>query len=247
MKLRLRATIISEQPKVDTSSINLIDGQMKTPEPSKVPPPPLKPEGRQSYLDTVLKTPPQGNTTALSYPSRCSPYLSYRPPTNDSSSLPDGLRNKAPEILPLPNGGIMAVPSPSMPGLLQNVSGVGAFCIDCNNCGKSVPNEHYHCSICDGGDYDLCQTCVDQGVSCDGDDHWLIKRCISNGAVIPSTTETIAPKASTNKPASPGNVQPTSDCQQNTAPERTCNSCIRGEQSPVCRVRRLMLPRTSRR
>ncbi|KAJ9372490.1 hypothetical protein DTO282E5_2817 [Paecilomyces variotii] len=70
----------------------------------------------------------------------------------------------------------------------------GAFCIDCNSCGQSIPNEHYHCSICDDGDYDICQQCVDAGVSCNGDDHWLIKRFVKDGIVTNSTTETIAPR-----------------------------------------------------
>lgn len=80
----------------------------------------------------------------------------------------------------------------------------GAFCIDCNNCGATIPNEHYHCSICDQGDYDLCPSCVDAGVLCPGEGHWLIKRTINSGVVTNSTTETIAPRKHTEpEPAEP--------------------------------------------
>lgn len=70
----------------------------------------------------------------------------------------------------------------------------GMFCIDCNNCRRSIPNEHYHCSICEGGDYDLCTRCVIDGASCLGEGHWLIKRSVVDGVVTNSTTETIPPR-----------------------------------------------------
>lgn len=72
----------------------------------------------------------------------------------------------------------------------------GMFCIDCNNCSRSIANEHYHCSICEGGDYDLCPQCVDAGASCQGDGHWLIKRVVMSGVVTNSTTETIPSRGS---------------------------------------------------
>lgn len=117
-----------------------------------------------------------------------------------------------------------------------------AFCIDCNHCGGSIPSEHYHCSICDDGDYDLCLNCVEAGVSCPGEDHWLLKRSVQNGAIINSVT-TIAPKrlgseSATEKPA-PVKEEPkveeketipepeVQDEQKEVADERTCNACFR--------------------
>lgn len=73
----------------------------------------------------------------------------------------------------------------------------GSFAVCCNNCEKQIPDAHYHCSTCDMGDFDLCQSCVDHGVACYSDDHWLIKRTLVNGEVVNSTTETIAPKPKT--------------------------------------------------
>jgi next-to-BRCA1 protein 1 len=69
-----------------------------------------------------------------------------------------------------------------------------SFAVCCNSCEKNIPNIHYHCSTCDDGDFDLCQSCVDQGITCHGRDHWLIKRSTVDGQLVQSTTETIAPK-----------------------------------------------------
>ena len=68
------------------------------------------------------------------------------------------------------------------------------YAVCCNSCDRNIPETHYHCSICDQGDFDLCQQCVDQGISCDGDDHWMIKRSIKDGNIITSFTERIPPK-----------------------------------------------------
>jgi next-to-BRCA1 protein 1 len=68
------------------------------------------------------------------------------------------------------------------------------FSVACNSCEKNIPNIHYHCSTCDDGDFDLCPSCVDQGITCHGRDHWLIKRSTVDGQLVQSTTETIAPK-----------------------------------------------------
>jgi next-to-BRCA1 protein 1 len=98
-----------------------------------------------------------------------------------------------------------------------------SFSVYCNNCNIPVPDAHYHCGICDDGDYDLCQTCIDSGVTCPGESHWMIKRFVENGKVINSTTETLAPKSS---------VETTEVEEEETEeeePTRTCNSCIQGK------------------
>jgi next-to-BRCA1 protein 1 len=78
--------------------------------------------------------------------------------------------------------------------VISHSSPNGMFCIDCNNCGRSIANEHYHCSICEYGDYDVCPQCIEAGASCRSDGHWLIKRMVVNGIVTNSTTETIPPR-----------------------------------------------------
>ncbi|KAH8157148.1 hypothetical protein CIB48_g11098 [Xylaria polymorpha] len=67
------------------------------------------------------------------------------------------------------------------------------FTVCCNSCDQSVPEAHFHCSICDEGDFDLCQECVDRGITCYGDGHWLIKRTVVDGDIKCSSTH-IAPK-----------------------------------------------------
>ncbi|KAF5021197.1 hypothetical protein F66182_6786 [Fusarium sp. NRRL 66182] len=85
-----------------------------------------------------------------------------------------------------------AIPADKWPSLCPP-TGTG-FAVCCNSCEVTIPNVHYHCSTCDDGDFDLCQSCVDQGITCHGRDHWLIKRSTVDGQLVQSTTETIAPK-----------------------------------------------------
>lgn len=101
------------------------------------------------------------------------------------------------------------------------------FSVYCNNCTDAIPDEHYHCSTCDDGDFDLCQACVDDGVLCGGEGHWLIKRFVKNGKVINSTTETIAPKPKAT-PFSESKTTLVPD-ENKIIPSRTCNSCIQGK------------------
>ena len=109
-----------------------------------------------------------------------------------------------------------------------------SFTICCNHCDKPIPDAHWHCSICERGDFDLCQECVEKGCLCDSEDHWLIKRFVKGGKVINSTTETIAPKKAikTEEKAIPGAF--TSDIKREDVHEsvdlsRTCNSCVQGK------------------
>lgn len=130
------------------------------------------------------------------------------------------------------------------------------FAICCNSCEETAPDVHYHCSTCDDGDFDLCQSCVDKGITCYGSDHWLIKRTKVDGQIVTSTTETIAPKP---KPEAEGQAEAAvgtedflpslssfdaaaalANLQENLAKlelntarlgrpsMRTCNSCIQG-------------------
>lgn len=118
--------------------------------------------------------------------------------------------------------------------LLDYSAPSNSFTICCNNCDKPIPGAHWHCSICERGDFDLCQDCVEKGCLCDSEDHWLIKRFVKGGKVINSTTETIAPKKATKieEKAIPGAF--TSDIKREDIHEsldlsRTCNSCVGGE------------------
>ncbi|KAK0671801.1 hypothetical protein QBC41DRAFT_218619 [Cercophora samala] len=115
------------------------------------------------------------------------------------------------------------------------------YAVCCNSCDKNVPDVHYHCSKCDGGDFDLCQECVDAGIACYGADHWLIKRFIKNGLIISSTTETLPPKqvketAPPSPPSPPAEKPCVTPVSERIIPVfnglayssmRTCNCCVR--------------------
>ena len=105
-----------------------------------------------------------------------------------------------------------------------------AFTICCNGCNLTIFGAHWHCSICHNGDYDLCQSCVDNGVHCGEEDHYLIRRLIEGGKIIASTTETVhkktvAPKAEQLPAYSAIETEPDTE----PALTRTCNCCVSGK------------------
>ncbi|KAJ4361685.1 hypothetical protein N0V95_001669 [Ascochyta clinopodiicola] len=104
-----------------------------------------------------------------------------------------------------------------------------AWVVYCNNCNHPMDDEHFHCSVCDNGDYDLCPACVDSGIHCPGDGHWMVKRFVKNGNVVNSTTQRIPPKVKATEPKDiPGAF--TDEKQSVTHEEeatRTCNSCVK--------------------
>ncbi|KAI0505949.1 hypothetical protein F5B22DRAFT_626064 [Xylaria bambusicola] len=147
----------------------------------------------------------------------------------------------------------MTVPSvPTRPGndvkpseVLAQESMKRPFTVCCNSCDRAVPEAHFHCSICDEGDFDLCQDCVNRGISCHGDGHWLIKRTVVNGNIKCSSTH-IAPKSLRSVPLKiaqkpvtstssvaqipalfPARIRMglTEDCRYRGS-ARTCNSCV---------------------
>lgn len=176
-----------------------------------------KPETRQSYLETVLSQPLPPFKASVEEPHR-SPQPTCSIPGAFCSG--DGFVDPPPR--PAPRSAQFS--QPTLPSFHD--FSAGTFSIDCNHCGKSIPNEHYHCGICEKGDFDLCQVCVNSGVTCDGENHWLIKRVIQNGLVVPSVTETCAPrKVKQEKVETP--ISPTLEDG-----ERTCNSCINRKSDP---------------
>ncbi len=129
----------------------------------------------------------------------------------------------------------------NMPNMDHPLNMHGSYSVFCNECDHAIPGAHYHCSICDDGDFDLCQSCVDSGVLCGGKGHWLIKRVVRNGKVINSTTETIAPKSVKveDEKEVPGAF--TSDVKEDDRVDfetRTCNSCVCGELQTLSQQRR---------
>lgn len=112
-----------------------------------------------------------------------------------------------------------------------------AWSVYCNECEKAMDDVHFHCSICDGGDYDLCVECVGQSKHCPGEGHWLIKRFIKDGEVVPSDTERVSPRKSNTLPAlvslekdmpgAFGILEETKTVSEDPrVATRTCNSCV---------------------
>ena len=109
-----------------------------------------------------------------------------------------------------------------------------AFTVCCNSCELTIPGAHWHCSICHNGDYDLCQTCVDDGGHCGVEGHFLIKRLIEGGKVITSTTETVPKKTVTSKAEQlPAYSAHESEPESEPVMTRTCNCCVSGKLTRV--------------
>ncbi|RAL06884.1 ZZ type zinc finger domain protein [Aspergillus homomorphus CBS 101889] len=180
LKLRIKVTTVDEtapQPPVEES----------LPEQQNV--------SRYSYLETVLSS-PLPESQAETEPNTASASTSA---TNliDNVVCPIPAETQSMQWGAEPSSQSQfrefAFDSPRFP-IMSHASPSGVFCIDCNRCGLSIPNEHYHCSLCDDGDYDLCPQCVDSGATCLNEEHWLIRRSIKDGKVTTSTTETIPPR-----------------------------------------------------
>jgi hypothetical protein len=188
----------------------------------------IKSEPRASYLDTVLSQPLASGLPRSPRPFELLPDL--KPLTSskvkEAVMTPQEPTRSSQSTARMPGAFCSAEPYSEPTGRVYRSTApcfgdyTGTFSIDCNSCNKSIPNEHYHCSICEKGDFDLCQKCIDNGTTCNGDDHWLIKRFIRNGIIIPSVTETCAPrKAKQEKPSM--HIPGIADYE-----ERTCNSCL---------------------
>jgi next-to-BRCA1 protein 1 len=194
-KLRIKAST------VDSSVPAPSDTTASTEQMSQSPP-------RYSYLETVLSPPiavASGETQSTA---------SDQITENNGSSFASKFvfpQSKVTEATTEPRYRDFEMDSNtvSFPVISHNTGG-GMFCIDCNQCGRSVANEHYHCGICESGDYDLCLQCVKDGISCPGEGHWLIKRTVENGVVTHSNTEKIPPrqpKVQETKPLLPQQAQ----------------------------------------
>lgn len=234
LKLRIKATVAPRQTPSVPIIPNIMDEQQPGQEPLQLPTPSTASPARHSYLETVLSNPREpdaqplpAETFIVTPVSELLPECSAAPMPREHATA-DNLSMPAP-LEPVDTGDLDTVPqvTSAKSGHSRHCQdfSCSAFCIDCNNCGKSIPNEHYHCGICDQGDFDLCSSCIAADVGCDGEGHWLIKRRIQNGLLVNSVTERIAPKKW--QAGSPKEAK----CNMSAtryAP-RTCNSCINGK------------------
>lgn len=108
-------------------------------------------------------------------------------------------------------------------------NGCSTWVVYCNACNKPMEDVHYHCGVCDGGDYDLCPSCVDSGIHCPGSGHWMVKRFVKNGCVVNSTTQRIPPKvkAEENQEVPGAYAEEKQSIANEEEPTRTCNCCVK--------------------
>jgi len=235
LKLRLRATIPSEQQDVT-------DSVPQQPEP--VPAAPVATlEAPSAETLPVAPVSPVRMSPVIAcspIPPKFEPVSPVSPPkpvdaAADEAPLPRSFTARKSffdALASAPHNQDLAFrPKPSSPCCT-------AWVVYCNNCNQPMEDEHFHCSVCDDGDYDLCPACVDSGVHCPGDGHWMVKRFVKNGNVVNSTTQRMPPKP---KPAAevpaeeargiPGaytdekqSVLPVVHVED---PSRTCNCCVR--------------------
>jgi len=244
LKLRLKATIIKPQ-KTESPAVNIMDEQPSTMSAlDEVTVMPSQPGPRQSYLETVLSRPPPVVKAPSNLPTQPfqSPFASPRPPMPGTFVVKPVVAD--------------AIAKPSRPSRAEQLSHAtlpsfddfssATFSIDCNQCGKSIPSEHYHCGICENGDFDLCQSCVDSGSTCDGEGHWLIKRLIKNGTVLQSTTETLSPRNVRDTTIETNGKLDTAVMAEEEDDDRTCNCCINRKcRSFSCQTERTNDSRTA--
>ncbi|KAL1836523.1 hypothetical protein VTJ49DRAFT_5049 [Mycothermus thermophilus] len=144
------------------------------------------------------------------------------------------IRDFLEHVTPLPPTIVHGAPSSPRPAAGgSDLRATYAVC--CNNCDRTIPDAHYHCATCDDGDFDLCQDCVDRGVSCKGTNHWMIKRFVKDGVIINSTTERLAPKPKPKPHANPAPAPAPAPVPvaeriiplfNDFVAMRTCNCCV---------------------
>lgn len=217
LKLRLRATVGRSTKEESTEKT-----AMEQNKPALKANPGFQGEPRNSFLETVLSQPVASGAAPSFRPFQKTCEYSPR------CAIPGAfdLNNSGMEhLIRVPQAGPSDLYSlPTLPSLNDFPS--TSYSIDCNDCGKSVLDEHYHCGICEEGDFDLCKPCFDSGVTCLNDEHWLLKRTIRNGVVIPSTTVTLPSKKMSKAATSSSEELTTPTRPEQDDGDLTCNSCI---------------------
>ncbi|KAF1993086.1 hypothetical protein P154DRAFT_528042 [Amniculicola lignicola CBS 123094] len=235
LKLRLRATVPGEEPAAPAAA-----------------PPAVAPEVRSLHRMSA-------DTLAPQAPAHVSPVIAHSPLPPHIHAALQAIAKPEAEATPTspPSYAKDATPSPvevdclaprslaTRQSFFASQNAALAFrpkedatqcswVVFCNNCEKSMKDEHFHCSICDHGDYDLCPSCVDAGTHCPGAGHWMVKRFVRNGCVVNSTTERVGPKAPAAKPQAEQDMPGAFTTEKQPAvfeepeePTRTCNCCVK--------------------
>lgn len=59
----------------------------------------------------------------------------------------------------------------------------GKHSITCDHCKSPIEDVHYHCHVCNEGDFDICSSCKEKGDHCLQEQHKMVKRKFDKGIV----------------------------------------------------------------
>ncbi|KAF2231750.1 hypothetical protein EV356DRAFT_489744 [Viridothelium virens] len=260
LKLRLRVTPLPVERKMDQPNQQNIPGSFVQP-----PPPPPVPSVAPPPPATGLAAAHWANVPPAIVSSQQSSSLAPTPSPSQNRRTPAGVRFQGVNFNGQDTASRARQARQQFFAELSNISqkrdlalrlkeaapsvpqvSAGAWSVYCNECDKPMTDEHFHCSICDDGDYDLCPECVSAGKVCPGANHWLIKRTLKDGRVVNSVTEKVAPKlraqlqtekeqekempgAFTEEPKTVlvSQAEPAFQLMPKCVPTRTCNSCVK--------------------
>ncbi|KAI4960788.1 hypothetical protein J4E86_002413 [Alternaria arbusti] len=226
LKLRLRATVPGEEPVAAPAPTPAPNHVVRHYQPTAHPvsTETLTPLGGAPVSPVIARSPeikPTESTSPVSPPTTVD--------ANGEAPVPQAFTARQSFFNNLAtanyNSGLAFRPKPS--------NACTSWVVYCNNCNEPMEDEHFHCSVCDGGDYDLCPACVDNGIHCPGSGHWMVKRFVKNGSVVNSTTQRIAPKvkADAEEPQQQEIPGAFTDEKQSVTyeeePTRTCNCCVK--------------------
>lgn len=78
--------------------------------------------------------------------------------------------------------------------------------VQCDRCGKVIPNTYYHCSKCDNANFDMCSSCADLGISCYGITHSMTLQTNTNDYLITAALSDASPDGTTTIDAPPQDI-----------------------------------------
>jgi next-to-BRCA1 protein 1 len=243
LKLRLRATVPGEQPEVPVLGLSLQQEALPSHVPSLHRPSTdtLVPQAVAPTSPVIVRS-PAGNPPAPKL-EPISPVSPPRPVDDEGEApVPRSFTSRQSKAAKPPASKQTLIAKPGFfnnPAKAHYDAGLAfrpkpnnvctSWVVYCNNCNHPMEDEHFHCSVCDGGDYDLCPACVDTGVHCPGTGHWMVKRFVKNGDVVYSTTQRIPPKIKTEDtqdiPGAYTDEKKSAECDDE--PTRTCNCCVK--------------------
>ncbi len=244
-KLKLRVTLV-EEPKAAPKPVSIEHVEDVT-----EPAPAIQPEPQQSASHSQISLPLRSSGSSMA--KQYDPTLLAKAANMvaEREELRKDFESRLSCLMSRQSLNPSAQDASSAP---QDQPTTAVYAVCCNICCKSIPGAHYHCSTCDDGDFDLCQSCIDQGITCKSDNHWLIKRTIVDGTIVKSSTEKISPKPKPKAIKEEPKIAPVSypNCilplpafspphpvvqatpaWASFSPVRTCNTCLHGMYIPL--------------